>query len=174
MVLITGSELAIAVIGRGKVGKSLLVERIISGKISINKVTENSIEEPLNLDVRLIPSGPNVNLRIASIEILTKNPKNNTHNCVKAISDSDFVLLVLDAREELDDNETYLIAQIRERKLPFLIAVNKIEFGTNPNLLTELDALDVVYFEISCQENAGLDSMKKKLIRMLPVKPRAH
>ena len=51
-----------------------------------------------------------------------------------------------------------------------LVAINKIEFGTNPHLLTELDALEIVYFEISCKENAGIESLRKNLVHMLPVK----
>jgi hypothetical protein len=48
------------------------------------------------------------------------------------------------------------------------VAVNKIEFGTNPHLLSELDALEVTYFELSCIENAGIESFRKSLIHMLP------
>ena len=46
-------------------------------------------------------------------------------------------------------------------------AVNKIEFGVSPNLLIELEALEITHFEISCKESAGIESLRKKLIQML-------
>ncbi|MCW8824773.1 MAG: [FeFe] hydrogenase H-cluster maturation GTPase HydF, partial [Ignavibacteriaceae bacterium] len=38
----------------------------------------------------------------------------------------------------------------------------------NPNLLTELEALEIKYFEISCKEHVGVNNFKKKLIHLLP------
>jgi len=47
--------------------------------------------------------------------------------------------------------------------------VNKIEFGVNPVLLKELKELRLTHFEVSCKEKAGLDELKRRMIRMLPL-----
>ena len=83
------------------------------------------------------------------------------------------MIFVLDAREELDRSETELISALQKSRVPFLIAVNKIEYGTNFYLLSELDALEVTYFELSCKENAGIENFRKKLIHMLPSEKQA-
>lgn len=166
----TEGELSIAVIGRGKVGKSLLLDKLISPQVIDDTKTENFKFKPLYKKVRLSSSGPELVIKIASIENELVKPEATTKKCLMAVSESDCTVVVLDARFQLTDSETYLISYLVNRKIPFLIGINKIEFGTNPNLLTELDALEAVYFEISCKENAGLDNMKKKLIHMLPSK----
>jgi len=167
---VSQGELHIAVIGRRRVGKSLLVDRIIHQRLSSQAIPAESMEEPLSEIVQLMPSGPSVVINTASIEGQNIALSQNTNKCIKAISNSDIAMIVLDAREKLSNNETYLITHIRESQIPFLVAINKIEYGTNPHLLDELEALDVVYFEISCKENAGLESMKKKMIHLLPEK----
>jgi [FeFe] hydrogenase H-cluster maturation GTPase HydF len=48
------------------------------------------------------------------------------------------------------------------------VVVNKIEFGVNPVLLKELKELRLTHFEVSCKEKAGLDELKRRIIRMLP------
>jgi small GTP-binding protein len=171
---VSQGELHIAVIGRRRVGKSLLVDRIIHKRISSQANPTESMEEPLSEIVQLMPAGPSVVINTASIEGQNISLSQNTNKCIKAISNSDIVLIVLDAREKLTNNETYLITYIRENQLPFLVAINKIEYGTNSNLLNELEALNVVYFEISCKENAGLESMKKKMIHLLPEKAKKY
>jgi predicted GTPase len=166
---VSQGELHIAVIGKRRVGKSLLVDRIIHKRISSQANPAESMEEPLSEIVQLLPAGPSVFINTASIEgqDISLGQTTNKNKCIKAISKSDIVLIILDAREKLTNNETYLINFIQENQLPFLVAINKIEYGTNSDLLNELDALDVVYFEISCKENAGLESMKKKMVQLL-------
>ena len=164
----TEGEIKIAVIGRGKVGKSLLVERIINSKLQLNNTSENFHRKPFSKKVNLLPSGPEILINIASIEEKGRSSEETIEKCLMAISESVITILVLDARFQLDNNETFLIKHLKDKQISFFVAINKIEFGTSPSLLTELDALGVVYFEISCKENAGLESMKKKLIHMLP------
>ena len=167
---LTEGESSIAVIGRGRVGKSLLIDKLISPRVIDETRTENINLKPLSKKLRIFPAGRELVIKIASIENELVKPEVTTKKCLMAVSESDCTLVVLDTRFQLTDSETYLISHLVNRKIPFLIAINKIEFGTNPNLLTELDALEAVYFEISCKENAGIESLKKKLIHLLPSK----
>ena len=49
-----------------------------------------------------------------------------------------------------------------------MIVVNKIEFGVNTELLVELKDLRIIHFEVSCKEKAGIEELKRKIIRQLP------
>ena len=160
-------KLHIAIIGRKNVGKSLLINRIVSQELFTVNDIPGTTTEPMGKAVELLPYGPVVIVDTAGIDddefslrIISKT--------IKAISYADFAVLVLDAREELDKSETELITYLRKINVPFLVAVNKIEFGINPHLLIELEALEVTHFEVSCKENAGIENFKKKLIHLLP------
>lgn len=168
MIKAGGAEkLHIAIIGRKNVGKSLLTNRIVSQELFIVNDIPGTTTEPVSKAVELLPYGPVVIIDTAGIDDdeLGKKKINKT---IKAISSADFAVLVLDAREELDNSETELITHLQKIKTPFLVAVNKIEFGINAHLLTELEALEVTHFELSCKENAGIENFKKKLVHLLP------
>jgi [FeFe] hydrogenase H-cluster maturation GTPase HydF len=159
-------KLHIAIIGRKNVGKSLLINRIVSQELFIVNDTPGTTIEPVSKAVELLPYGPVVIIDTAGID--DELGKKKINKTIKAISSADFAVLVLDAREELDSSETELITHLQKIKTPFLVAVNKIEFGINAHLLTELEALEVTHFELSCKENAGIENFKKKLIHLLP------
>ena len=161
-------KLHIAILGRRNVGKSLLINRIVSQELFIVNDTPGTNTEQVSKAVELLPYGPVVIVDTVGIDDEVESGKKRVSKTLKAISYTDFAILVLDAREELHISETELITHLQKIKVPFLVAVNKIEFGINPHLLTELEALEVTHFEISCKENAGIESFKKKLIHLLP------
>jgi [FeFe] hydrogenase H-cluster maturation GTPase HydF len=160
-------QLHIAIIGKKNVGKSLLINRIVSQELFIVNDTPGTTTEPVSKAVELLPYGPVVIVDTAGIDDDDFRMR-KISKTIKAISYADFAIMVLDAREELDKSETELITILRKIQVPFLVAVNKIEFGINPHLLIELEALEVCHFEVSCKENAGIENFKKKLIHLLP------
>ena len=160
-------KLHIAILGRKNVGKSLLINRIVSQELFVVNEIPGTITDPVSKAVELLPYGPVVIIDTAGIDD-NEFDKKRLNRTIKAISSADFAILVLDARDQLDKNETDLITNLQKLKTPFLVAVNKIEFGINANLLTELEALEVTHFELSCKENAGIENFKKKLVHLLP------
>lgn len=160
-------KLHIAILGRKNVGKSLLINRIVSQELFVVNDIPGTNTNPISKAVELLPYGPVIIIDTAGIDD-DEFDKKRLNRTIKAISSADFAILVLDARDQLDKNETDLITHLQKLKTPFLVAVNKIEFGINANLLIELEALEVTHFEISCKENAGIENFKKKLIHLLP------
>jgi len=157
------SSLHISFVGRANVGKSRLIDCIFNeGNTNSTKFQQVETESKTESVITL----PNRELTIAETVIVDEKVELGLTN--EAFSNSDFFILVLDAREELFNIETKLISYFQKERIPFLVAVNKIEYGTNPHLISELDALEVTYFEVSCKENAGIESFKKNLIHMLP------
>jgi small GTP-binding protein len=152
-------KLHIAIIGRKNVGKSLLINSIANIEPS-----HRTTSDLINRKVRLVSGSPEIVIDFAIIDDETDL---NENKVVEVISTAALALVVLDARTELSQSEVRVITFLQKIKLPFLVAVNKIEFGVNPNLLIELDALEITHFEISCKESAGIESLRKKLIQML-------
>lgn len=160
----------IAIVGKRNVGKSSLINCLTNQELSIVSETPGTTTDPVSKAVELLPYGPVVIVDTAGIDDEGELGKKRISRTIKAISSADFAIVVLDAREAFDKSETELITFLRKIDLPFLAAVNKIEFGINPNLIAELEALEVTYFEVSCIENAGIDTLKRKLIHLLPNK----
>jgi small GTP-binding protein len=155
-------KLHIAIIGRKNVGKSLLINSIASMEHSHN-ITSDFISRK----VQLVSGSPEIVTDFAIIDDETDFDQNKKNPMIEVISTAALALIVLDARTELSQSEVRVITFLQKIKRPFLVAVNKIEFGVSPNLLIELEALEITHFEISCKESAGIESLRKKLIQML-------
>ncbi len=160
-----GENLRITILGRKGVGKTSLLNLITKKDLSgASEKTANSISK----EVKLFPHGPIVTVYTFSIEDFEKSGGIRNCGTIKTLSKADIAVIVLDSREQLEKSETDLITCLQKIRLPFLIAVNKVEFGINSNLLTELLALDLTHFEISCKENVGIENLKTKLVHLLP------
>ena len=164
----SAERLHIAIVGKRNVGKSSLINCLTNQELSIVSETPGTTTDPVSKAVELLPYGPVVMVDTAGIDDEGELGKKRISKTIKSISKADFAILVLDAREELDISETKLITFLQKIEVPFLAVVNKIEFGINPNLLIELEALEVTHYEVSCKEHAGVDNFKKKLIHLLP------
>ena len=158
----------IAIVGKRNVGKSSLINCLTNQELSIVSEIPGTTTDPVSKAVEMLPYGPVVMVDTAGIDDDGELGKKRISRTIKSISKADFAIIVLDAREELDKSETELITFLQKIDVPFLAVVNKIEFGINPHLLTELEALELTHFEVSCKENAGVDIFKKKLIHILP------
>lgn len=152
-------KLHIAIIGRKNVGKSLLINSIANIEPS-----HRTTSDLINRKVQLVSGSPEI---VIDFAIIDDEIDLNENKVVEVISTAALAFVVLDARTELSQSEVLVITFLQKIKLPFLVAVNKIEFGVNPNLLIELEALEITHFEISCKESAGIESLRKKLIQML-------
>jgi [FeFe] hydrogenase H-cluster maturation GTPase HydF len=158
----------IAVVGRRNVGKALLVKSLLGQNISdVPKFisnTTNLAKETLEL----IPYGPVVIMDTAGIDDEDELGSKKITETIQILSSSDFALVVVDARETLQSKELELLAYLDKLQINYVVAVNKIEFGVNQELLDELKELRITHFEVSCKEKAGIDELKRKIIRLLP------
>lgn len=158
----------IVFIGREDTGKSALIKALTGKNISFIGGFPGTSENAEKKVIELIPYGAVALVDSAGIDDESDFEKEHISKTLKAISEADFAVVVLDAREKLTKEEIELFVFLNKIKLPFVIAVNKIEFGINPELLKDIEELKVVHFEISIKEEAGLDVFKSRLIRLLP------
>ncbi len=158
----------IAIIGRRNVGKSSLVNAFLGQELCIVSEVAGTTTDPVHKAMELLPYGPIVLVDTAGIDDEGELGEKRVSKTIKMIASADFAIVVLDARERISPKEWELFNYLSRINLPFIIAVNKIEFGVNPVLLSELKYLKATHFEISCAENVGIDILKSKVIRMLP------
>ncbi len=158
----------IAVVGRRNVGKSLLVNSLLEQDVSEVSDVAGTTTDPLKTRYELLPYGPVVIVDTAGIDDEGELGRQHITETIKILSSSDFAVVVLDARETLQSKELELFAYLDKLQINYIVAVNKIEFGVNPILLEELKELRMTHFEVSCKEKAGIEELKRRMIRLLP------
>lgn len=154
-------------IGKKTVGKSSLISALTrKDPGTVNEFACNS-KNSLKKSVKL-PLCNEVDLTdSAGIEDGLETGIKKINKTIKAITGADFAVVVLDARDRLMPEEVQIFRYLQKISTPYIIVVNKIEFGVNPLLLSEIKWLHSIHFEVSCAENVGIEALKRKLLRML-------
>lgn len=166
--IVDSSRPHIAIVGRRNVGKSLLVNSLLNQNVTVVSDIAGTTTDIIKTKYELLPYGPVVIVDTAGIDDEGELGKNRITETIKILSSSDFALVVLDARETLQSKELELFAYLDKLQINYIVAVNKIEFGVNPVLLDELKELRMTHFEVSCKEKAGIEELKRRIIRLLP------
>jgi [FeFe] hydrogenase H-cluster maturation GTPase HydF len=158
----------IVITGRRNVGKSSLMNAFIGQDISIISDTPGTTTDPVKKPMEVLPYGPVILIDTAGIDDDGELGSKRISKTIKAIAGADFVIVVIDGQEILHIEEKQLFSHLEKLSIPYLIVVNKIEFGVNPDLLKEIKKMKKIHFEVSCKENAGITEIKTKITRLLP------
>jgi [FeFe] hydrogenase H-cluster maturation GTPase HydF len=158
----------IAVVGRRNVGKSLLVNSLLEQNVSVVSDIAGTTTDAVKTKYELLPYGPVVIVDTAGIDDEGELGRKRITETIKILSSSDFAIVVIDARYTLHSKELELFAYLDKLQINYIIVVNKIEFGVSPDLLEELKDLRMTHFEVSCKEKAGIEELKRRMIRLLP------
>lgn len=158
----------ISIVGRRNVGKSLLLNKLVEQDFSKVSERPGTTLFPVEKEYELLPHGPVILVDTAGIEEDGELGEKKLSQTIKILAKSDLIVVVLDARTKLHPKEIELFASIDKLNVECIVAINKIEFGTNPTLLNELKDLRITHFEISCKENVGIEELKRRIVRSLP------
>lgn len=161
----------IVFIGKNNVGKSSLVNAFLGKELCVVDESQSFSSEVLEIPMELPPYGSVVIVDTIPIDESPEVKQNHISKTSDVLSAADFVIVVLDARDKLTQEIRSIFHQLKTSSVPFLAAVNKIEYGINSELINSLRALNITHFEISCKESVGIDSLKSKLTRLLQLEP---
>jgi len=167
----------ISIIGRPNVGKSTLLNRILSEKVAIvsdkPQTTRNRITGIKNLD--------NAQLIFVDTPGIHKaRSKLNRHMVdvsFKTFRDSDLILLLTDQREEIGKGDRYIMSSLEARGISSFLLINKIDLLKPEQILSLIDVYsrDYTFSEIipiSAATGEGVDTLLRMIVRYLPEGPK--
>lgn len=159
----------VAIVGRPNVGKSSLFNRIIGERLSITDdasgITRDRIYGKaswLNQEFRVIDTGG---------IILKDEPfsKEIRAQATLAIDEADVIVMVVDARASITDEDRDVIKILHKSTKPLIIAANKVDDGSFKDYIYDFYALgcdEVV--GISALHGVGVGDLLDKIVENLP------
>lgn len=159
----------VAIVGRPNVGKSSLFNRIIGERLSITDdasgITRDRIYGKaswLNQEFRVIDTGG---------IILKDEPfsKEIRAQATLAIDEADVIVMVVDARASITDEDRDVIKILHKSTKPLIIAANKVDDGSFKDYIYDFYALgcdEVV--GVSALHGVGVGDLLDKIVENLP------
>lgn len=163
------SKAVVAIVGRPNVGKSTLFNRIIGERLSIVEdtpgVTRDRIyanAQWLTRDFRLIDTG---GIEMAGQDFSEKIKM----QAEIAIEEADVIIFVVNGREGLSDNDTFVARILQKSKKPVILAVNKIDDLAFLDNIYEFYALGVGDpIAVSSSHGIGVGDLLDQVVKMIP------
>jgi len=131
----------IGILGRPNVGKSTLLNKIIGEKIAIAthkpQTTRNRITGIKNTE-----KGQFVFLDTPGIHhAKSQLNRQMVATAVSTIADVDVVLFLTEANSDLNDDDHFIIRSLKDKKIPVILVINKIDLIEKTVLLVLIDNL---------------------------------
>lgn len=158
----------VSLVGRPNVGKSTLLNSIIGTKVAITsnkpQTTRNVIQGIYNEeDTQIIfvdtPGVHKPNHKLG--KYLNKQVYSN-------IEDVDVILMLVDGSQELGSGDKYIIEKLKEKNIPVILVINKIDKLTHDEILLKIAEYKDLYefseiVPLSALKNNNVDELIKTI-----------
>ncbi len=153
--------ISVAIVGKPNVGKSSLLNRLIDEDkaivTNIEGTTRDIVEGSIILNGIEIKFIDTAGIRKTDNEV----EQLGVNKSYKVIDNSDLVLLVISAEEQISDEELKLLKSINNKEI--LIVINKSDKSKIVDM-TALNNYNKVY--TTCVEENGINSLKEEIVKM--------
>jgi GTP-binding protein Era len=166
----------VAIVGAPNVGKSTLLNRMLGEKISITS------KKPQTTRNRIIGVVHRPSAQLVFIDTPGIHPAKDPLNtrivaaALSTLTDVDLVLVILDVAHPDPAAEGFLVKNIKEKKQPVILVLNKIDLIAKRNLLLIIDKWSKVYpfdaiVPVSAKHGTQVQQLMKTMQAHLPIGP---
>lgn len=165
---ITSAErVHIAFFGIRNVGKSSLVNAVTGQELSVVSDVKGTTTDPVKKAMELLPLGPVVIIDTAGIDDEGELGRLRIQKSKEVLDITDVAVLVTEANRELSEAEKTLLETFKERKLPYIIAINKAD-------LVQYRKAGKQEILVSAKEGSGINELKERLSALIPDKNKKY
>ena len=123
----SGERVHIAFFGRRNAGKSSLVNAFTGQKLSIVSDVKGTTTDPVSKAMELLPLGPVQIIDTPGIDDVGELGALRVEKTKQVLRKTDLAIVVLDATAPMDQADQALLALIKARELPHILAFNKAD-----------------------------------------------
>ncbi len=163
--VVSAERLHISFFGMRNAGKSSLVNAVTGQDLSVVSDVKGTTTDPVRKAMELLPLGPVVIIDTPGFDDVGMLGELRVKKARKVLAQTDVVILVVDAEKGLQTEDEELLSMVRERKLPYLIAMNKADL-LPAEQREDKESDDVLY--VSALTGAGVYELKEAIGRIMP------
>jgi len=152
----------ISFFGCTNAGKSSLVNAVTNQNLAVVSDVKGTTTDPVEKSMEILPLGPVVIIDTAGVNDFSEQLGELRLEKTKRVLDkTDIAVLVVDATVGLQKEDNKLIDEFKQRKIPYLIVLNKCDLlnpPTKPSTLGEKACLN-----LSSKTGEGVNDLREKL-----------
>ena len=169
----SSERIQIGFLGRTNAGKSSLINAICGQQVSLVSDIKGTTTDPLKKSMELLPLGPVLLIDTPGLDDNSKLGELRQQRTKEILQQIHIAVIVIDAREGMQETEIWLQRQLEERNIPYLVVYNKKDLlpesntGKEPIISHDLagkkigKTTETIFVSAATKENMGL--LKEKI-----------
>ncbi|MCI9527573.1 MAG: [FeFe] hydrogenase H-cluster maturation GTPase HydF [Lachnospiraceae bacterium] len=153
--------------GRRNAGKSSVVNAVTGQELAVVSEVKGTTTDPVHKAMELLPLGPVVIIDTPGIDDAGKLGELRVRKTKQILNKTDVAVLVMDGTTGISEAELELLGIFREKKIPYLLAINKDDllegqdFPAGNDLAEKADNI----IRISAKTGYQIEELKEKIAR---------
>lgn len=169
----SGERTHIGFFGLRNAGKSSVVNAVTGQGLAIVSDVAGTTTDPVKRAMELLPLGPVVVVDTPGVDDVGELGTERVARARRMLASCDVAVLVVDGARGLAEKDRELMAALRERKVPFVIAWNKCDLPAARAALAALVAaepgLASCVVAVSALSGEGVHELKERIARLAPI-----
>lgn len=152
--------------GRRNAGKSSVMNAVTGQDLAVVSDVRGTTTDPVYKSMELLPLGPVVMMDTPGIDDEGELGALRVRKSYQVLNKTDVAVLVIDGSVGVTPEDKALLKRIREKKIPYVIAVNKKELAAPDALekiVDELSSEDGQIIAVSAATGEGIDELKEQI-----------
>ena len=160
-----GSRITISLFGRRNAGKSTLMNRLTNQSISVVSDVAGTTTDPVYKAMELLPLGPVTFVDTAGFDDIGELGGQRMKKTREVLRKTEVAVIVLQAGEELTEDEIKFYEENKRRDIPIVVFVNKCDIKQpSEELIHWLLKNQLSYLLGSAAEDKGILLLKERII----------
>ena len=154
--------------GKRNAGKSSVMNAVTGQEIAVVSDVRGTTTDPVYKSMELLPLGPVVMMDTPGIDDEGDLGALRVRKSYQVLNKTDAAVLVIDGAEGVSKEDSELVARIRRKEIPFLVAVNKRDIapeGAVHRVREELGLDDSQIVAVSASDGTGINELKERIAR---------
>ena len=179
-----GDRLHIAIFGKRNAGKSSIINALTGQSLAIVSDVKGTTTDPVSKAMELLPLGPCLFTDTPGLDDVGELGKKRIDKAVQVLNSTDIALVVVDmvlisdedlqGERGLSENEVRIISLIEEKKIPYIIVLNKSDCVNDAKAVSKIretivsknNGIAVNVLSTVCGE--GIEELKDAIISISP------
>ena len=154
--------------GKRNAGKSSVMNAVTGQEIAVVSDVRGTTTDPVYKSMELLPLGPVIMMDTPGIDDEGELGALRVRKSYQVLNKTDAAVLVIDGAGGVSKEDSELVARIRRKKIPFLVAVNKRDIapeGAVHRVREELGLDDSQIVAVSASDGTGINELKERIAR---------